>query len=92
MERAQETKAGGTKPKLRQSLAFRVITAAVFLLFLFTVLVGAAGYIRFTESLTNEYNDAAFRTAETAAALINADHIQRYLDSGGADPEYQVTL
>ena len=85
------------KPKdgvesLRKSLAFRVIAGAVFLLLLFTVLVSATGYMGFTESLTREYNDAAFHTAETAAAVINADHIQRYLDSGGEDPEYQLTL
>ena len=88
MKRMQEQITGG----FQRSMAFRIIAGAVILLVLFTVLVGAVGYARFTDSLTAEYNDAAFRTAETAATLVNADHIQQYLDSAGEDPEYQVTL
>ena len=76
----------------QHSMAFRIIGGAVFLLILFTILVGAVGYARFTQSLTAEYNDSAFRTAETAATLVNADHIRQYLDEGGESEEYQLTL
>ena len=88
MKRFREQMTGG----VWQSMAFRIIAGAVVLLVLFTVLVSAAGYARFTVSLTGEYNDSAFRTAETAATLVQADHIRQYLDREGEDPEYRETL
>ena len=47
------------------------------------------GYIQFTNSFTNEYNDSAFRTAETAATLVNGDNIKEYLDTQGDSDEYR---
>ena len=76
---------------LRKGLAFQIISLVVLLLLIFGCVLSVIGYVRFTESLTTEYNDAAFRTAETAASLINADAIETYL-SGGLTDEYQSTL
>ncbi len=42
--------------------------------------------------MTRQYNDSAFHTAETAATLINADHLGQYMESNGNDPEYLDSL
>ena len=68
---------------ITSGLAFRVIAAIIMLLVAFSCISSIIGYIRFTRSLTAEYNDSAFRTAETAAVLINPDHIENYLETHG---------
>ncbi|MBQ7718616.1 MAG: SpoIIE family protein phosphatase [Clostridia bacterium] len=78
--------------KIQSSLSFNIISSVVLLLLIFSFIVSIIGYIRFTESLTTEYNDSAFRTAETAAALINTDRIEEYLEIGGDDDEYRLSL
>ena len=61
--------------------AFRMISGIILWFLLFTIIVSTIGYMRFTESLTEEYNDSAFRTAESAAMLVNGDKIDEYLES-----------
>lgn len=73
-------------------LAVRLISSIVVLLLVFSGIVSTIGYIRFTQSLTAEYNDSAFRTAETAATLVNAEHIDEYLRTGGDSDEYRLSL
>ena len=70
------------------SLSFRIISSIVFLLLVFSTIASTIGYIRFTDSLTKEYNDSAFRTAETAVTLINGDKIEEYLATGGNSADY----
>ena len=77
---------------LKSNLAFNLTAAVVLLLLIFSWIVSAIGYVKFTDSLTAEYNDSAFRTAETAAALINADNIDLYLETGGNSEEYKTCL
>ena len=60
--------------------AFQMITGITIWFLLFTLLVSAIGYIRFTKSLTEEYNDSAFRTAESAAMILDGNKIDEYLD------------
>lgn len=73
---------------LFSGLTFRIVFGTIFIIFLFECIVSAVGYRQFTESLTQEYQDAAFRTASTAAALVDGDKIESYLNSGESDPEY----
>ena len=80
------------KKKLKYGMSFNIISFAVFLLFIFSIVVSFVGYMQFTDSLATEYNDSAFRTAETAATLINADRIEEYLENGGNDEEYKLSL
>lgn len=78
--------------KLKQftsGISFRMISSTIFLIWLMNFIAGGIGYARFTESLTNEYNDSAFRTAETAAILVDGDKIDEYLTTGGNTEEYQ---
>ena len=74
------------------SLSFRMISSIVFLLFVFSTIASLIGYIRFTDSLTKEYNDSAFRTAETAVTLIDGDKIEDYLATGGGSDDYRLSL
>lgn len=66
---------------LVSGFAFRMISGVVLWFLLFTIIVSTIGYIRFTKSLTDEYNDSAFRTAESAAMLVNGDKIDEYLEA-----------
>lgn len=69
-------------------LLFRMIAGTVFILLLLGSFVGFIGYIRFTHSLTDEYNDSAFRTADTAVRLIDGDRIDEWQAGGGQDADY----
>ena len=78
--------------KVASSLAFRIIGGIICLLLAYNLIVQTIGYFQFTESLTKEYNDSAFRTAETAVTLVNGDKIQEYLQTGGDSDEYRDRL
>ncbi len=69
-------------------LSFRIISGTILLLLIFGTIQGMIGYAQFTRSLTAEYTESAFRTAETASFLIDADHIGEYLATDGAGEEY----
>ena len=60
---------------LVSGFAFRMISGIILWFLLFTVIVSSIGYIKFTNTLTEEYNDSAFRTAESAVMLVNGDKI-----------------
>ena len=74
------------KSKLYKSLTFNIVSAVTVLVLFMGAVIGISGYFRFTASLTEEYNDSAFRTAETAVTLINADNITEYLKEENIAP------
>lgn len=78
--------------KFSSSLAFHIIGSIVSLLLIYNLTAQTIGYFQFTESLTNEYNDSAFRTAETAVTLVNGDKIDEYLRTNGDSDEYRDRL
>ena len=78
--------------KTVSSLGFRIIGGIICLLLAYNLIVQTIGYLQFTESLTNEYNDSAFRTAETAVTLVNGDKIEEYLQTHGDSDEYRDRL
>ena len=78
--------------RLVASLAFRIIGGVICLLLAYNMIVQTIGYLQFTESLTKEYNDSAFRTAETAVTLVNGDKIEEYLQTNGDSDEYRDRL
>ena len=78
--------------KITSSLSFRIIGGILCLLLAYNLIVQTIGYIHFTESLTKEYNDSAFRTAETAVTLVNGDKIEKYLQTAGDSYEYRDRL
>ena len=78
--------------KVSSCLAFHIIGAIVCLLLIYNLIVQTIGYFQFTESLTNEYNDSAFRTAETAVTLVDGNKIEEYLQTNGDSDEYRDRL
>lgn len=75
--------------KITSKLSFRIIGGAVVLLVILTCIASIIGYIRFTQSLTNEYTDSAFRTAHTAAKIVDGNKIDEYLETKGNSEEYR---
>lgn len=78
--------------KITSGLSFRIIGGIIFLLLCYNLIVQSIGYYHFTDSLTKEYNDSAFRTAETAATLVDGDKIEEYLATEGDSYEYRDRL
>ena len=75
--------------KITSTLSFQIIGGAIILLGILTCIAGFIGYARFTESLTNEYTDSAFRTAYTAAKIVDGNKIGEYLETKGDSEEYR---
>ena len=78
--------------KIASSLGFRIIGGILCLLLAYNLIVQTIGYLQFTDSLTKEYNDSAFRTAETAVTLVDGDKIEEFLQTGGDSDEYRDRL
>ena len=76
--------------RVSRSLSFRIIGSTILLLWIFNCLACIIGYVQFTDSLTKQYNDSAYRTALTAAACVDGDNIEEYLKTGGTTQDYQT--
>lgn len=77
---------------ITSTLSFRIIGGAIVLLGILTCIAGMIGYVRFTESLTREYTNSAFRTAYTASKIVDGNKISEYLETEGNSEEYQRKL
>ena len=77
--------------KARKSLAFNIIGSLVLILLIFSCIVSAIGYITFSNSLENQYSEYTKNVAFSAATLVNADDIDKYLADGGEDDEYKLS-
>ncbi|MBQ9030221.1 MAG: SpoIIE family protein phosphatase [Parasporobacterium sp.] len=80
----------GLKKKLNR-ITVKSLVGTVALLVLFTAIVSIAGYRSFTNALMQQYAEDAFKTADVAAAMVDADDIPAYLFSGNTDLEYRLT-
>lgn len=78
--------------KFFTGITFRVTLSVVSLLCVFGLIVCYIGYEKFTDSLTAQYGQSAFATAETAATLFDADKIEQFLETDGGSEEYQTSL
>lgn len=76
--------------KMRSSMAVNVTGAIVILLVIFGIIVSTVGYISFTNAFKNEYADSTYHMADTAAVLVNGDHLEAYL-AGEQTDEYLQT-
>ena len=70
-----------TFKKFLHGLTFNVIGSIIVLLLVFQVIVLAIGYSQFTRSLTDEYNESAFRTATTASSLVHGEDIAAFIEN-----------
>ena len=78
------------KLKFRTGLAVSIIGAIVLLFVLFGFLVSTLGYASFIGTFRNEYADSTYHMADTAAMMINGDHLDDYL-AGEEVAEYLQT-
>ncbi len=74
--------------RARNSIVFKSIAGVVLLLTIFSLIVSYIGYTGFTDALLTQYADDGFRTADTAALMVDPDRIDAYLESGGVTEEY----
>ena len=70
-------------------IAFRSIAALAGILIIFTVMLGTIGYSVITKALMDQYADGAFKTADTAATLIDPDRIDEIYENGPDTEEYK---
>ncbi len=85
----------GMKKKLRyvtSGISFRFIFSTILMIFVFELVASVIGYLQFTKSMTKEYSESAFRTALTAATLVDGDRIDFYLETGTESDEYRGVL
>ena len=76
---------------LRSNFTANIVFAIVQLLVVFSVMVGAVGYVSFTDAFKNEYASTTYHMADTAAILVNGDEIDSYLQTGGNSESYRTT-
>ena len=66
----------------RFGITFKSISAIVFWLLLFSVIVSGVGYLGFSDALIQQCRAGAFRIAETASLDISADELDEYCEAG----------
>ena len=75
---------------LRKNMAFNIIAVIVLLMIVFGVVVSVAGILKFSKAFDLEYSNTTYHIADTAASLVNGDHIDDYL-KGEPEEEYART-
>lgn len=76
--------------KLRSSMSLNVLGGLVFLMLLFGLIVSIIGNSCFVNAFKDEYATVTYHMADSAASLINGNHINDYL-AGREEEEYTQT-
>ena len=76
--------------KRHTSMASSIRLAIVELLVVFGIIVSVIGVVVFTNTFKEENSTTTYHIANTAALLVNGDHIDEYL-AGGEKEEYDRT-
>ena len=75
----------------RSNISVNIISGIVAVFIIVLCLVGYVGYHSFTRVLSEQYSDTAYRTAATAAALVDGSRLNDYLADGGRSEDYKTT-
>ncbi len=75
---------------ISRSMAFNIIGAIVVLLLLYGLISGMVGVMSYSNSFKREYSTTTYHMADTAATLVNGDHLEIYL-KGEEKKEYDRT-
>ncbi|MBQ3401001.1 MAG: hypothetical protein IJG61_06330 [Lachnospiraceae bacterium] len=78
------------KHLVRAGMSVHVIGAIVLLLIVFGIIISTIGYLSFSRSFLDSYSVSTYHMADTAATLINGDHLDEYLNREEVD-EYERT-
>lgn len=73
------------KIKPFSSLSFNIISFIIVLLIFFSLVLSTIGFISFTNAFKREYSETSYHMASTASILVNADHLDDYLENGEND-------
>ena len=65
--------------RISRSMAFNIIGAIVVLLLLYGLISGMVGVMSYSNSFKREYSTTTYHMADTAATLVNGDHLEIYL-------------
>ena len=71
-------------------MAFNIICAIILLLMLFSAVVSVTGYLSFTNAFKREYATTTYHMADTAASIVNGDHLKDYLAGEYVEEYYQT--
>ena len=72
-------------------LSFMIVGFIAVLLFIYSCAMDYISYEAFNRAFKTEYDDSVFRVACTGTYLVNADSIDRFIETKGDDPEYVET-
>ena len=75
---------------LRNNMAFNITAVIVLILAAFAIVVSVVGILKFLDAFDAEYSNTTYHIADTAASLVNGDHIEEYL-AGEQTEEYART-
>ena len=75
---------------LRNNMAFNITAVIVLILATFAIVVSVVGILKFLDAFDAEYSNTTYHIADTAASLVNGDHIEEYL-AGEQTEEYART-
>ncbi|MBR3201657.1 MAG: hypothetical protein IKG17_10040 [Mogibacterium sp.] len=75
--------------KLRSNMKADIIGGLIFLILMFATVVYVIGYNIFTDAFKEEYTSVTHHMADSAAAIVNGDHIDEYL-AGEEQEEYDA--
>ena len=92
MNNTEKTSAADARlmKKRGRGIIFKSLSAIILMLIGFTAAVAQIGYIGFTQALLDQYSDGAFRTANIASSIVDADRMDAYAASGGEGEEYEA--
>ena len=76
--------------KLRSNMAFNITAVIMLLIVAFGTFVCVAGIWKFSSAFDDEYSNTTYHIADTAASLVNGDHIKEYM-AGQQEEEYNRT-
>ena len=74
----------------RNSMTVNIIGTAVVLLVVLGVIVSIIGLVNYTDAFKKEYTTTTYHMADTAAMLVNGNHLEDYL-AGRNTEEYERT-
>ena len=76
--------------KLKSNMSFNIIVAIIILLAMFGFVLSALSMIGFTNTYKNGYSRTTYHIADSAASLVNGDHLDLYLNDE-LEQEYEST-
>ena len=76
--------------ELKSNMAVNIIGVIILSIVIFGIVVSLLGFLRFSNAFREEYATSTYHMADTAATLVNGDHLSEYLD-GERTEEYQRT-